>query len=85
MDYQERSSVWKTRRFLATSCRIIKASGLEYILTRKCPLPFQGADCLTTVTENPLNFQMRLPWAVVALDKRSRLCNACLGTPLWAR
>jgi hypothetical protein len=39
MDYQERSSVWKTHRFLATSYRITDTSGLEYILTRKCPLP----------------------------------------------
>ena len=40
MDYFERSSVWKTHRFLAASCRITKTSGLEYILTRKCPLPY---------------------------------------------
>jgi hypothetical protein len=40
MDYEERSSVWKTHRFLATSCHITVTSSLEYILTRKCPLPY---------------------------------------------
>jgi hypothetical protein len=40
MDHNECSSVWKTDGFLAACCRIIGASGLEYILTRKCPLPF---------------------------------------------
>src|SRR6266487_4406464 len=39
MDYKEGSSVWKTDRFLAACCRTTETSGLEYILTRKCPLP----------------------------------------------
>jgi hypothetical protein len=35
MDYQERSSVWKTHRFLAASCRITETSSLAYIWS--CP------------------------------------------------
>src|SRR5712664_233738 len=46
MDYKEGSSVWKTDRFLAACCRITETSGLEYILTRKCPLPFQANSLL---------------------------------------
>jgi hypothetical protein len=34
------SSVWKTDGFLAVYYRIIETSSLEYIFTRKCPLPF---------------------------------------------
>ena len=40
MDYTERSAVWKTDEVLAVCSGITRASGLEYILTRKCPLPF---------------------------------------------
>src|SRR4029434_924805 len=39
MDYKERSTVWKTDHVLAVCGGITRASGLEYILTRKCPLP----------------------------------------------
>src|SRR6266446_4865180 len=42
MDYKEGSAVWKTDRFLAACCRITESSSLEYILTRKCPLPLYG-------------------------------------------
>ena len=42
MDHNECSSVWKTDGFLAASCRITGTSGLEYILTRKCPLSLGG-------------------------------------------
>src|SRR5262245_66460213 len=39
MDYKERSTVWKTDHVLAVCDGITRASGLEYIFTRKCPLP----------------------------------------------
>jgi hypothetical protein len=39
MDYKERSTVWKTDHVLAVCDSITRASGLEYIFTRKCPLP----------------------------------------------
>src|SRR5262245_50674595 len=42
MDHDAWSSVWKTDCFLAVCCRITGASGLEYIFTRKCPLPSEG-------------------------------------------
>jgi hypothetical protein len=42
IDYGKYSSVWKTDGFLAASCGITGTSGLEYILTRKCPLPWKG-------------------------------------------
>ena len=41
MDYKERSTVWKTDHVLAVCGGIIRASGLEYIFTRKCPLPLE--------------------------------------------
>jgi hypothetical protein len=39
MDHNAWSSVWKTNYVLAVCCHITEASGLEYIFTRKCPLP----------------------------------------------
>jgi hypothetical protein len=39
MDHKAWSSVWKTDCFLAASSPITETSGLEYILTRKYPLP----------------------------------------------
>jgi hypothetical protein len=39
LDYKERSTVWKTDYVLAVCGGITRASGLEYIFTRKCPLP----------------------------------------------
>ena len=50
MDYKERSTVWKTDHVLAVCDGITRAFGLEYIFTRKCPLPFRPhrqADMLT--------------------------------------
>src|SRR5262245_56999835 len=40
MDYKERSTVWKTDHVLAVCDDITRASSLEYIFTRNCPLPF---------------------------------------------
>jgi len=40
MDYKEHSTMWKTDHVLAVCGGITRASGLEYIFTRKCPLPF---------------------------------------------
>jgi hypothetical protein len=39
LDYKERSTVWKTDHVLAVCGGITRTSGLEYIFTRKCPLP----------------------------------------------
>ena len=42
MDYKERSTVWKTDHVLAVCDGITRASGLEYIFTRECPLPLEA-------------------------------------------
>ena len=39
MNHNAWSLMWKTDYFLAVCCHITRATGLEYIFARKCPLP----------------------------------------------
>src|SRR5215813_2055819 len=51
MDYKERSTVWKTDHVLAVCDGITRASGLEYIFTRKCPLPLSDTTKTCTMPQ----------------------------------
>jgi len=80
MDYKERSTVWKTDHVLAVCGGIIRASGLEYIFTRKCPLPYIPR--FETVAQEPIDQKLIAvrPQAFVALRIR-RIQVAFEGLP----